>query len=172
MVADLREKCAEIVTNTLTSTTTTTSVTPTTTTTTSTTITPTTTISTTATTTTTTLTSPTITGSTTTTITGTNVTTITGTVIPEPAGSTDLLLIGLAIAIFLIMMIVGVIKRNPFPTLLGAIVLMIMNVGLYTNNKIVYSQNIITTPLWVNEMLTILVIFSFVLVVYQVAKSR
>jgi hypothetical protein len=120
-------------------------------------------------------TTTTTTTNTTTTTTLTNstvVSTITGTVIPEPKGSTDLLLIGLAITIFMIMMIVGVIKRNPFPTFLGATVLLIMNVGLYTNNQIVYSQNIISTPLWVNQMITLLVIFAFVLVVYQVIKRR
>lgn len=114
--------------------------------------------------------SPTLT--TTLTSTFTNSTTTTGTVLPEPAGSTDLLLILLAIIIFLILMIVGLIRRNPFPTLLGAIVLLIMNVGLYTNNSIVYGNNLIATPLWVNEMITVLVIFAFVLVIYQIMKRR
>ena len=153
LVIFLPTQISGIVTNTITSTTTTTTTTttPTTTTTTS-------------------LTNSTTT--TTSTLTSSSVTTITGTVIPEPPGSTDLLLILLAIIIYLILMIVGLIKRNPFPTLLGAIVLLIMNVGLYTNNQIVYGQNIISTPIWVNEMLTLLVVFSFILVIYQVAKRR
>jgi hypothetical protein len=121
-----------------------------------------------------TTTTSTSTFSSTTTLTSTNTSfvTSTGTVIPEPLHSTDLLLILLAILIFLILICVGLVKRNPFPTFLGAMVLFIMNVGLYTNNLIIYGQNEITTPLWVNEMITLLVVFAFILVVYQVIKRR
>lgn len=92
--------------------------------------------------------------------------------IPEPEGSTDILLIFLAIGIALIMFVVGIRYRKAFVTLMGATVLLLLEVGLMTNPLIVYGSNQFAMPLWLLEVIALFVIIGFMFVFYQVLRSR
>lgn len=92
--------------------------------------------------------------------------------IPEPPNSTDILLIFLAIAVALIMFALGIKYRKVFVTLIGATVLMLLEIGLLTNPLIVYGANQFPMPIWVLEMIALFVVIGFILVISQLLRGR